>query len=164
MRTAGRKPRRLAAASNRGPNMRSPIRIDFTPGQNWRDDASNLAEWDVWDRAWRKKLGWRAGLRFWGGTSTPGSRVLISRHWPHLLCWSWSVWVGKRREGFDGPRRFSIGYSRQYRCADIWLFVVYARLSWQNYGHMANVGPRYADAPKIFWKHHLENAEPLGSA
>lgn len=27
------------------------------------------------------------------------------------------------------------------------------------------VGPPYnEDAPKIYWKHHLENAEPMGSA
>jgi len=41
----------------------------------------------------KKKFGVFAGLRFWRKTNMNGNRVLISRHWPHIIPWSWSVWV-----------------------------------------------------------------------
>jgi hypothetical protein len=142
-----------------------PFKFNMARSPSWRDSASNVAEWDAWDRAWRHKLGWRAGLKIWGQTNMAGSRTLISRHWPHRLCWDWSVWVGRWREGHDGPRRCSIVVSRPYRFAEIWVWTHYARLSWQNSQWMVAVGPTYRPgAPKIYWKHHLENAIPAGTA
>lgn len=41
----------------------------------------------------KKHFGFWAGLRFWKPTNSKGSVVLISRHWPHIIPWSWSVWV-----------------------------------------------------------------------
>lgn len=136
--------------------------IDLTRPHSWRDDASNLEEWKLWDSMMRRNFGWRAGLAFWNKVSTPGSRSLVSRHWPHRLCWSWSVWVGKHREGFDGPRRFSFVASRKYRFVEVWVWTHYVRVAWQNYDWMA--GLQYKDAPKIYWRHHLERAEPVGTA
>ena len=72
-------------------NKRFWIKVSLKKPPHWRDIASNAKTWDTWDRAWRRKLGWRAGLRFWGKTNVPGSRTLLSRHWPHHLCWSWSM-------------------------------------------------------------------------
>lgn len=138
--------------------------IDWTRPGSWKDRASNLAEWDRWDRTERRKLGWRAGLHFWERTNVPGSRVLVSRHWPHRLCWSWSVWVGKYREGFDGPRQFSFTASRRYRFIRLWVWTHYVNVTWQDSDWMVGLGYRGEDAPKIYWKHHLEHAEPAGSA
>lgn len=130
----------------------------------WREDAYNLTAFDAWDREQRRKLGWRAGLRFWKKTNIPGSRVLISRHWPHLLCWQWSVWVG-RYQGLekDGHRRFALIYLRPHRSFELRLFGPYLRVMWQDSDWMTACG--YSPAsPKILWQHHLEAAEPQGSA
>lgn len=142
------------------------IKIDLRrrTGESWRSQASNAEAWLSWDRAWRRKLGWRAGLAFWSQTNTPGSRVLLSRHWPHRLCWSWSIWVGLMRPEFDGPRRFLFILRRPYRQFDVRLWWVKVNYHWQDSAWMGALGPAYADAPKLYWKHHLENAEPAGTA
>jgi hypothetical protein len=140
------------------------LKIDLEPPhKSWRDVASNLAVWEEWDRGWRRKLGWRAGLAFWSKTNTPGSRVFLSRHWPHRLCWSWSIWVGRRREGFDGPPHFSLMISRRYRMARVQLWSVYASYNRQDSDWMPGLSYK-RDAPEIYWKHHLEHAEPAGTA
>jgi len=134
------------------------------PMGNWRENASNFVQWQEWDRQWRHKLGWRAGLAFWKKTNVKGSRVLLSRHWPHRLCWSWSIWVGVARPEYDGPNRFFIVIMRPYRNVQwrIWRFI--GSVHWQDSDHMAALG-RYRDgAPKIYWKQRLANAEPAGTA
>lgn len=126
------------------------FRIDVRRPPSWQDRAENLPEWRRWDRQMRRRVGWRAGLNFWTKTNMRGSRVLLSRHWPHLICWSWSIWVGRWRAGYDGPLRLSLHVSRYYRHADLWLFWWYVRVSWQDYGHMAC--SRYeGEAPEIRW-------------
>jgi hypothetical protein len=143
--------------------MSKRFNIDMEKPNSWRDRASNLDEWIRWDRAMRRKLGWRAGLSFWSETNVTGSRSLLARHWPHRLCWSWSIWVGRHREGFDGPRHLSFVASRKYRFARLWFWWVYLNVSWQDSDWMA--GLTYRDnAPKIYWKHHLEHAVPAGTA
>ena len=144
----------------------SGFQIDLRRPNRWEDSASNLKEFRQWDRDQRRKYGFLAGLQFWGRTNTPRSRVLLSRHWPHKLCWDWSVWVSwwhRERAEYDGPRRISLHVSRFSRSADLHFWLGSIRLSWQNYGYMAarNAEP---SAPKIYWKHHLANAEPMGSA
>lgn len=148
-------------AANRRLNMR--FRCDFEKPGCWRERASNLAEWEAWDRAWRKKLGWRAGLRFWSKTNVPGSRSLLSRHWPHRLCWSWSIWVGIARPGYD-KKCFLFSYSRKYRRLDVRLWWFKLDWSWQDSQWMVGLGPYRKDAPTIYWKHHLEHAVPAGTA
>jgi len=141
------------------------LKIDLTkPEGGWRERASNLEEWQAWDRAWRKKLGWRAGLAFWRKTNTPKSRVLLSRHWPHRLCWSWSIWVGLRREGFDGPPHFSLMISRRFRMARIQIWSVHAQFNRQDSDWMVALGRFKEGSPTMYWKHHLEHAEPAGTA
>lgn len=143
--------------------MFGPFKIDLTRSSRWRDQASNAAEWDKWDREHRKRLGWRAGLKFWSETNVPGSRVLLSRHWPHHLCWSWSIWVGIVRPKYDGRRTLCLAALRQYRSIEVRLWWVKASLSWQDSEWMPGLSYR-EDAPKIYWKHHLEHAEPAGRA
>jgi hypothetical protein len=134
------------------------------PVSDWREGASNLAEWQAWDRSWRRKLGWRAGLTFWSKTNVPGSRSLLARHWPHRLCWSWSIWVGVARPDFDGPNRIYLNVSRRYRSIEWRLWRFKGSTHWQDSDWMVALGPYKDDAPKIYWKHHLEHAEAVGSA
>jgi hypothetical protein len=125
--------------------------IDLKPGRNWRDDALNLAEFDAWDDAERARRGWLAGLSFWTKTNVKGERILLSRHWPHLLCWSWSIRVGWRNR--SRPRRaFAFLMHRRYKRFELSLFGPFIEAHWQDYGHMAAVSRN--DAPKIVWTHH----------
>src|SRR5246127_3909514 len=105
------------------------LKMDFTRPCSWRDQAPNSAEWEHWDRHMRRRFGWRAGLSFWSRTNTPGQRILLSRHWPHRVCWSWSIWFGRHRHG---PRRFSFVASRKDRFMSLWLWVMYVNLSCQD--------------------------------
>lgn len=41
----------------------------------------------------KKELGFFSGLKFFKKTNMRGHYVLVSRHWPHIIPWSWSVWV-----------------------------------------------------------------------
>jgi uncharacterized protein YdaU (DUF1376 family) len=139
--------------------------INLEKPRDWRDGAYNLAEWKAWDRAQRTRLGFFSGLKFWGTTNTPGSRVLLSRHWPHRLCWDWSIWVGLHRGAdWDGPLKVAFIVSRKYRNVNISLLWFKLNANWQNYQHMAGLGPIGRGAPSILWNHHLEHAEPAGRA
>lgn len=146
-------------------NRRFVLGISLQRPRSWREDAYNIAEFDAWDRACRKQLGWRAGLRFFRKSNTERSWVLASRHWPHLLCWSWSLWGGFRRSAYwDGPRRLGLVVSRKYRFVEIDFLGPYLRLTWQDYGHMPACGAPRTSAPKILWQHHLRDADVEGSA
>lgn len=144
---------------------RTRFKFGFNPKKpgSWKDRAVNAAEWETWDRDQRKAQGWRSGLGFWTKTNCEGSRVLLARHWPHRLCWSWSIWVGLHRKKYDGPRRLEFVFHRGYRFLNVSLFGPYIRVSWQDSDHMIGLG--YRDSgPKIIWAHHLQHAEPVGSA
>lgn len=129
--------------------------------RSWRNDAVNLAEFDAWDRAMRKRLGFWAGLSFLQrhGTEKRATITIAARHWPHKLCWDWCIHWSPYRRGFDGQRqvRFwlkpSIGNSIG---AALWFGRI--TLSWQHYDHMPVSGPMGADAPKIIWKRDMDTA------
>lgn len=134
--------------------------------RDWREmaDPISLRAWEEWDRGWRRRLGWRAGLGFWSMTNVRRSRVLVSRHWPHRLCWSWSVWVGMRQSAEkDGRRMLVLSWLRQYRSAEVNLFGPYLRVTWQDSDWMV-AGSQRDVAPVIRWRRHLEAAEPAGRA
>lgn len=136
--------------------------IDTTPAASWKDRASNVAEWEKWDRAWRDRLGWRAGLSVFRKTSGDRHWNLLSRHWPHRLCWSWIISASLPRSG-EGART-GLFISRPFRRGSVNLLGASISFVWQDSDHMANLG-RYQDgAPEIYWKHHLENATPAGVA
>lgn len=140
------------------------LKLDLQRPKSWRASASNLEDWVKWDRAWRKRLGWRAGLGFWQKSNVSTDRIIAYRHWPHRLCWQWTVRVGLYRKGYD-TRRIGLTFSRRYRTASLHLWLIHFDAAWQDSDHMVAVGPPYnEDAPKIYWKHHLENVEPMGSA
>lgn len=137
--------------------------VDLTKRRSWREDASNPADWEAWDRAWRKKLGWRAGLTFWRKTNVPGRRLLIARHWPHRLCWSWGVDVSWLRPERGDIRRFAFYASTLSHSVDLYLWFWSIDYHWQNYDWMVAVHLKGSE-PKIYWKHHLEHAAPVGTA
>jgi hypothetical protein len=109
-------------------------------------------EFDQWSAAQKKARGWRAGL-YWSRTNTGG--WAFSRHWPHLLCWSWSLWISPHRTGFDGKRRFF--WLSLWQAKDphgrvglklLWLGEI--SLSWQPEQRMSALG--LADRPKVDWE------------
>jgi hypothetical protein len=141
------------------------VGFNFEKPGKWQDNALNLDAWKAWDRAQRQRLGFFSGLKFWSKTNTPGSRVLLARHWPHRLCWDWSIWVGFYRGAkYDGPRKFLLSVSRKYRSINVSLFFVNAHITWQNYSYMGGLGPTGTECPQIIWAHHLQHAEPMGTA
>lgn len=131
--------------------------------RNWRDGAVNAAEFDAWDNRMRKQLGFFAGLSFFerhNPTKRPKRTwTLAARHWPHLLCWDWTVWWQPYCDKhWDGDRRLKLRWAPQYGSVGIDLWFGHLSLHWQNYGHMAVSGPMGADAPKIIWKHSMDTA------
>lgn len=131
------------------------IHLDFRrPRKCWKDDAYNPEEFRAWDRAMRKKYGYFAGVGWFRRTDREGYRSL-SRHWPHMLCWSWQLWIG-----VDTPQ-FQVHVNRYYRFINLDLAWARLRLSWQDYGWMAkkNMG-----APEVRWHHHLLHMNSQGTA
>lgn len=111
-----------------------------------RMPGCDRAAFDAWDAAMRRRLGWRAGLAFWKKTNT-AARVVVSRHWPHRLCWDWALWFepyrGAKR---DGERRIGVIFCYHTLTLDLAVFALSFR--WQNYGEM--VASQYkADAPVV---------------
>lgn len=75
-----------------------------------------------------------AGLVFFERVND-GSLNIVSRHWPHLLCWSWLLnWDGRR------PWRWIPGC--HFRTAQWARFF----FTWQHYDYMVGLGPVRVDA------------------
>lgn len=104
------------------------------------------AAFDAWSARKKRELGFFAGLRL--SRVNPGIGWAFSRHWPHLLCWQWSLWFTVARPLYDGPHRFGFWrYGNQWRLR-LWSVEV----SWhqQNYDRIPALGRRWRhDAPVI---------------
>lgn len=87
-------------------------------------------------RRWSRRRKWRhpfAGLAFFRRTSDPTVTDLVSRHWPHLMCWSWGLsWHRQKGDERYGWRPIRLGNS---------ILVWRLRLSWQDYDWM--VAPQH---------------------
>lgn len=83
-------------------------------------------EWALWSFL-RKCRNPFAGLYGFSRTNTPGYFLIASRHWPHLLCWSWSLTFTTER-----PKSWKPRASLQYRRIE-WAWFA---LVWQPYGWM----------------------------
>lgn len=121
--------------------------------RDWRPDALNVSEWEAWDRVQRKRLGFFAGLQFFHANNTGGVQF-ASRHWPHRLCWDWTIGWHPFRQGYDARR---LGFWRA-TCGDYFeIGLWFGRIiySWQNSQWMARSGAATEAAPKIMWKHHI---------
>lgn len=69
-----------------------------------------------------------AGLRFFSRCSD-GSALVVSRHWPHQLCWSWGLY-------WDWPARTPWrGHFYRTNTGGSWRLGPF-RWSWQNYDDM----------------------------
>lgn len=118
----------------------------FTPSE--ADRVPQILAFEAWDRAHRRARPF-AGLCFFKRSSSR-SIIIVSRHWPHLLCWQWLLdWKPYKA---DERRQWLAFYSRP----NTWTLHI-ARLGYlyfkrQNYDRMAALGPRWADAPVIFPK------------
>lgn len=118
---------------------------------NWRTHALNLKEFEKWDKACKKQYGWFGGLTFWQKTNVEGSYTLLSRHWPHHLCWDWSIWMGKRRSvEWDGPKRFALVIDREYKNYLFEFFGYYISYHWQESDYMIGMNHRKS-GPEIIW-------------
>ena len=118
----------------------------------WRVDRQCTARARAWSKREKRRQGWRAGLRLLSRINDHRFTI-ASRHWPHLLCWSWLLEWHRHRVGYDGRRRlFGFRYSRvagQVSCKLLWLGRVH--FSWQTYPPT----PSYVDGmephPGIDW-------------
>lgn len=147
-------------------NKRLVFGWDWTRPNNWRERATakSLAAFDAWDRAQRKRLGWRAGLRAWSKTNVARRRNLLSRHWPHKLCWDWLVCASIVLPVNAETNGLKLILSRRYRHVDVVLGPLHIHAAWQDSGYMAGVGPYRTEAPKLVWSDHLAHMEPRGTA
>lgn len=79
-------------------------------------------------------------LKPWAGLSIGLSQcskpsITISRHWPHLLCWDWSIWISRVTPGY---RKF-FNFTRHHQGWSIQLlWLVSISYNWQDYGWMLN--------------------------
>lgn len=104
-----------------------------------------MAAFDRWSAAKKRELGFFAGL---GLSKTNIGGWCFGRHWPHLLCWSWSIYLTPYRgPTYDGPRR--LRFSLAHKGWRLWLWFFELSYSRQNYDRMAGLGPRWSDAPVI---------------
>lgn len=126
------------------------------PG-SWKKTAVNVAEFDAWDYAMRKRLGRFAGLDFFRHNNT-GGRNLVGRHWPHKLCWDWFISWNPWRKDYDGPRRFRV-WGPRFGSMGIEFWFGRLTFHWQDDGWMGACGPLGLDAPKIIWKHQIDSAD-----
>ncbi|WP_143324215.1 hypothetical protein [Caulobacter sp. X] len=116
-----------------------------------------IAAFDAWSARKKKELGPFAGLAF-GKTNVGG--ICFGRHWPHLLCWQWTIWLTPYRgRTFDGPRRIAFFGRRNDWYLKLWFFEIHwAR---QAYDRMAALGPRWSDAPAIYPRTKQDRAREL---
>lgn len=121
-----------------------------------REEMSNLRddrEFRAWDAEQKKKIGVLNSLRFFKKTNSRWNYVLISQHWPHLLCWQWSLWWRPPLKTKDWFWFWWKSY--RYPGGGCWLSLsigpfgnfTYTR---QAYDYMANIG---TDAPEIKYYH-----------
>ena len=112
--------------------------------------AGRQAAFDAWSARMKRRLGPLAGLglrrtNVWG-------QLTLARHWPHLLCWSWSLWFGLYRPWKTGERWFGayrLRYPNGGGQAGLRLGVVSFTYSRQAYDRIATTGSLGADAPRI---------------
>jgi hypothetical protein len=96
---------------------------------SFRFFPDELSRWSL-----RKKLRHPfAGLR-WFTRDSGGGLNIVSRHWPHMLCWSWLLsWHWPDRRKGEGSRWRPFVYRHN---GGGWASAGPFRLHWQNYDWM----------------------------
>ena len=118
---------------------------------SWRHDGhpDDVAAFDAWSRAQRRRHGWRAGLTFFRRTSDRRRIQIATRHWPHLVCWSWGLDFARGQH--FGWRAWTPGLTWSSRHVSLRLgFNTEICLAWQGYGWMPAVNLKSL-APRIRW-------------
>jgi hypothetical protein len=88
--------------------------MEYTPLQDWL-------------RRLRNPL---AGLRFWVPTSD-GRHLIATRHYPHLLCWSWSISARRINPASGTHHAGGVHLSRHNSGGHLVLHWIW--IDWQNY-------------------------------
>lgn len=136
------------------PNKRFVFAWRQNDGRDWREGAvsSTVKAFDKWDRKMKRKFGLMRTLRWFAPTNQPETRTMIvALHWPHKLCWSWTIdWSKVTREcaGFKvtcAYRHFSIVFWQRQ-----------LSYHWQDDTWMA-ASPYRGEAPKVIWAHSIES-------
>jgi hypothetical protein len=129
---------------------------------NWQKQAINPEPFEQWDRAWRKRLGFFDGLHFFRRTNSANCINIAARHWPHKLCWDWILsWTWAIGPYYYPPWRWQWSLDHGI---NIGLIIGHFRFQRQDCGHMAALGPNYADAPRVVWKRQITELPPAGNA
>lgn len=118
----------------------------------------NYADVAAWDRKRRRELGFLAGLK-WFERLPNGRIMLVSRHWPHRLCWSWFIDLSRIRTDLGYPRKFGFVASRLARQVRVALWSHELAFHWQHSWWMANVGPESMTAPRPIWRRQFLNPD-----
>jgi hypothetical protein len=123
--------------------MRRPLKLTSAEA----DRVSAVLAFEKWSAEQKRKLGPFAGLKMFRRTSGR-SVIIISRHWPHLLCWQWLLdWAPYKA---DEKRRLFAFFSDTNTWTLHLAWIGYLYFKRQSYDRMAALGPRWADAPVIF--------------
>jgi hypothetical protein len=104
------------------------------------------AEFDAWSRAEKRRRGLWSALHFMSKNNT-GGRQIVSLHWPHLLCWEWTLGWHPHRPGYD-TRRFGLFISRLCKQIELAFWIGSLHFSWQNYQRISALG---LNRPEVDW-------------
>lgn len=119
----------------------------------------NYAEVAAWDQRRRRELGFFAGLR-WFERVQDGRLLLISRHWPHRLCWSWFADISRIKTELGYCRKFAFSISRVAHQARLSLWSHEIAFHWQRSSWwMPNVGPEKQRAPVAVWRRQFTHPD-----
>jgi hypothetical protein len=73
-----------------------------------------------WSRRQKLRTLYLGGLSI---SKTNVGGICFARHWPHLLCWQWSVSINPFRPGFDTYRRF-LAHVGRYNGGGVQAYVI----------------------------------------
>ena len=91
-----------------------------------------VRRWGFWQKLRNPFAGLRCLTRDSGG-----GLIIISRHWPHMLCWSWSVsW--RWPDGGKSGTHHKWGFHRSIHNGGGWVVGGPLWLHWQTYSYVAS--------------------------
>lgn len=128
--------------------------VHWSIGRDYKIIPVNNDKLRAFDRERRRRAP-LAGLRFFQRTSSAGWFLLVSRHWPHRLCWDWSLsWHHPQRaKGEMHPLGLSVG-NRWHQKVSLGLWFGSLSFVKQPYGYMLQTFGE-DPAPKAIYEHNI---------